>query len=286
MNWDDLRFVLATARAGTLTGAAREVGVVRTTVGRRIRALEEELGVRLFDETPNGLAPTGAGDELARAAECIEEEVLGVSSRIVGRDAELKGDLRVSTVDFVYECFGDAFASFIAAYPGVDLSVLSTDEEVSLRRREADVAVRMKDAPPESLVGRRIGEVAFGIYASRALVARVGSDAPSAYPWLRFDARDDGRGLEPWYERHARGATVVMGFDAYAVMRHAVVSGLGVHFLPRFDAERFEALVRIGPDGDPPTRSLWALTLPELRNNRRVRLFLRHLTDAIRDQLG
>lgn len=282
-----MRFALAAARAGTLTGAARELGVVRTTVGRRIRGLEETLGVRLFDDTPDGLVPTAAGEELARAAEAVEGEVLGVRSRLVGRDAELKGSLRVSTVDFIYECFGDAFASFIAAYPGVDLSVLSTDEEVSLRRREADVAVRMKDAPPEALVGRRIGDVPFGIYAARSLVAQVGCNAPPKdFPWLRFDARDDGRGLEPWYERHASGATVVMGFDAYAVMRHAVVTGLGVHFLPRFDADRFDELVRIGPEGEPPTRSLWALTLPELRTNRRVRTFMQHLADTIRSGLG
>lgn len=286
VQWDDLRFVLAVARTGTLTAAGRELGVARTTVGRRLRALEEQMEVRLFDETPDGLVSTAAGQDLAEVAERVEAEVLGARSRLAGRDLALRGKLRVSTVDFIYECFADAFAGFISTYPGVELSVLSTDEAVSLRRREADVVVRLQDAPPESLVGRRLGQLEFGIYASRELVERLGRGAdPAAFPWLHFDARDDGRGLEPWYARFAADAPVVMGFDSYAVMRHAVRTGLGAHFLARVDAERFGELVDLGPAKDPPRRTLWALTLPELRTNSRVRAFLAHLDGALRARL-
>ena len=286
MQWDELRFVLAVFRSGTLTGASRELGVVRTTVGRRVQALEEDLGVRLFDDTPDGLMPTAAGQELAESAERVEAEVLAAQSRIAGRDTDLRGTLRVSTIDVVYESFSTAFASFVEAYPGVELSVLSTDEEVSLRRREADIAIRMKDAPPDTLVGRRLGSVEFPIYAAPDLVERIGPDAdPSEFPWLRFDAREDGRGLEPWYDRFAPGAKAKMGFDSYAVMRHAVRTGLGVHFLAHFDADRLDDVVAIGPSGDPPTRTLWALTLPELRSNRRVRAFLNHLDETVRPHL-
>ena len=122
------------------------------------------MEVRLFDETPEGLVPTAAGEELAASAEKVEQEVLVGESRLAGQDATLRGSLRVSTIDFVYECFAEAFAGFIEAYPGVELSVLSTDEEVSLRRREADVVVRLQDSPPESLVGRRLGKLEFGVY--------------------------------------------------------------------------------------------------------------------------
>ena len=245
------------------------------------------MEVRLFDETPEGLVPTAAGEELAASAEKVEQEVLVVESRLAGQDAALRGSLRVSTIDFVYECFAEAFAGFIEAYPGVELSVLSTDEEVSLRRREADVVVRLQDSPPESLVGRRLGKLEFGVYGARPLVRRVGRAAPLAdYPWLRFDARHDGRGLDPWYDRFAPGASAVMGFDSYNVMRHSVRAGLGVHFLARVDAERFEELVHLGPHDEPPRRTLWALTLPELRTNSRVRAFLGHLDEAVRPLLG
>lgn len=282
-NWDDLRYVLALFRTGSLTAAAKELDVVRTTVGRRIRALERSMGVALFTETPSGLVPTAAGEELARSAETLEAEVLGVTARLAGRDAELLGTLRVSTTDFLFECFADVFASFMESHPGIELSVLSTDEEVSLRRREADVAIRMRDTPPEALIGRKLGDVAFPIYGAPSLVDRVGRDAPlHAFPWLRFDARDDGRGLEPWYRKVADGAPIAMGFDSYQVMRRAVVAGIGVHFLARFDADRFD-VVPIGDEA--PSRSLWTLTIPELRTNSRVRAFLEHFDAAVRPRL-
>lgn len=182
------------------------------------------------------------------------------------------------------ECFADVFASFLATHPRVELSVLSTDEEVSLKRREADVAIRMRDSPPETLIGRRLGDVAFPVYGARELVDRVGRDAPlHAYPWLHFDARDDGRGLEPWYRAMAEGAPIAMGFDSYQVLRRAVVAGIGVHFLARFDADRFD-LVALGDE--PPTRSLWTLTIPELRTNSRVRAFVDHFHAAVRPRLA
>lgn len=284
--WDDLRFVLAVVRAGTLTGAAKSLGVNRTTVGRRLHALEASLEVRLFDEHPEGLLATEAGQELVEAATRVEAELLAVGSRLAGRDLLMQGELRISTLDFVYECFSGAFRDFIQAHPGLELSVLTTDEEVSLRRREADVALRMKDLPPETLVGRRLGQVEFGIYGARSLVAEFGPDAPlEAYPWLRYDARDDGRGLDPWYRKYAEGAKTAMGFDGYGVMRHAVRDGLGLHFLPRFDAERFTDLQRVGPDHDPPTRTLWALTLPALKVSYKVRALMEHLDAAIRPAL-
>jgi DNA-binding transcriptional LysR family regulator len=268
MNWDDLRFVLALARTGTLTGAGRQLGVDRTTVGRRLRALEQQLGVRLFD------------------AEGVEGAVLAAESRLSGRDAQLEGPLRVSTVDFLYACFADAFDSFVRAHPRVRLSVLSTDEEVSLRRREADIAVRLNDRPPDSLVGRRLGQLEFRVYAAQALADAVGSDDPNAFPWLRFDARDDGRGLDAWYRRYAPDAPFALGFDSYTLMRDAVRTGTGAHFLARLDAERFDGLVDLGPAEDAPRRTLWALTLPELRTNSRVRAFLEHLDGAVRGRVA
>ncbi|HMR76258.1 MAG TPA: LysR family transcriptional regulator, partial [Polyangiaceae bacterium] len=93
MDWDDLRFILAAARARTLSGAAAEFGVTHTTAGRRIRACEERLGARLFDRQPDGLHATPAGQDLVELAERMESEGLAVESRIMGRDAELRGSL-------------------------------------------------------------------------------------------------------------------------------------------------------------------------------------------------
>lgn len=149
MDWDDLRYVLAISRDRTLSRAAISLGASHTTVGRRVRALELKLGVRLFDQTPDGFMPTAAGQDIADVAERMEGDVLSLEGRVLGRDARLQGRLRVATMDILFRRYHDAFSSFMVRYPSVELTVTSSDNEVSLTRREADVALRMTSSPPE-----------------------------------------------------------------------------------------------------------------------------------------
>lgn len=155
VDWDELRYVLAVARDRTLMRAAVTLGVAHTTVGRRLKSLEDQLGVQLFDRTPEGLIATAAGEDLAAVAEQVEGEVLSVKGRVLGRDAQLQGKLRVSTVDTLFFGFESTFTSFMARYPSIDLTIATSSERVSLTRREADVVLRLSNAPPENLVGAR-----------------------------------------------------------------------------------------------------------------------------------
>ena len=178
MNWETLRYILAVHREHTLQGAARALGVTHTTVGRRIRKCEAQLGVRVFDRTPEGLFATAPGAELVVVAERLETEISAAESRVFAGDAQLSGPLRVSIIDWSYHLFHDVFRSFLARYPKIDLTVNATLDQVSLTRREADVVIRLTDAPPENLFGRRLGKVEFAVYASDELVRKVGEGAP------------------------------------------------------------------------------------------------------------
>jgi DNA-binding transcriptional LysR family regulator len=283
VDWDDLRYVLAIYREKTLSAAAGSLGVTRTTVGRRLKDAEARLGVRLFDRSEDGLAATAAGEELANTALRLEEEIHVTEGRLRGRDAQLRGRLRVSTVDFVFAGFPDVFSTFVERYPGVDLTVNVTNEPVSLARREADVALRIGNSPADRLLGRRVGRLEFEAYAARSLVERVGLGAPLAdFPWLHQDERSDGRWLDGWLAKHAPGAKVVFRSDDYAVRRQALAAGIGVHFLPCFDGDADQTLLRIGARLSDEARDLWVLTLPELRNNRRIRAFMDHVHGALK----
>ncbi len=287
MDWDDLRYVLSISRTGTLSGAAEALGVTHTTVGRRLRAFEEQLSAQLFDRTPNGLVPTAAGQDLVEVAEQVEQSVLLAEGRVLGRDAQLRGRLRVSTVDFLFTGFTEAFLSFTTRYPRIELTVASTRRDVSLSRREADVALRLSNSPPEALVGRKVGRVGFAAYASRALARRIGPNAShEAYPWIGLDEEIAARTIGKWMERHAPRATVSIRLDGSALMlRHAIAAGVGVHFLPCIDAEPDRRLTRVGPIDPDFGRDLWLLTLPELRHNSRVRAFMDHMAEALRREL-
>lgn len=283
VNWDDLRYVLAVARERTLTRAAKRLGATHTTVGRRLRGIEESLGARLFDQTPDGFVLTAAGAEVVRIAERVEGELMSLESRVMGGDARLEGPLRVATMDMLFRRYHAAFSSFIERHPHVELTLASSDTEVSLSRREADVALRMTNTPPEHLVGRKVDRVEFAVFASKALVARMGPHATCAdYPWLGWDERLNTRWLEVWLAQHAPGARIAMRLDVGTfVVKEAVAAGVGAHFLACFEGDADPELVRVGPVEPAFTRDVWLLTQRELKENSRVRAFMDHMSQAI-----
>lgn len=290
MEWDDLRFVLAIHRHGSLSLAAAALDVSHTTVGRRVRALEEKLGVRLFDRTPDAFVPTAAGLDVAEVAERMEGDVLRLEGRVLGRDSQLRGVIRMTTMDILVRRYRDVIASFSDRFPSVELTVSSSDTKASLSRREADVALRLSSSPPENLVGRKLGRVEFAVYASLSLADRVGAGATySDFPWIGWDSRlEVGKWHDGWLARHAPGARVVLRVDMTSfVLRELLAAGTGVHFLATFEGDADPRLRRVGPIEAEHGRDVWLLTLPELRRTNRIRALLDHFDDHVRaEKLG
>lgn len=278
MNWDDLRYVLALSRRKTLTGVAQEFGESHSTVGRRMRAIERKLGTRLFDQMSAGFCVTEAGQEVADAAERVETEVLGLQARIVGQDAKLQGKLRVATQDALFSIYGQAFATFVQRYPGIELTVVVSDNTSSLTRREADIALRLTSAPPDELVGRRICDIEFAPYASKALVAQLGPSATlNDYPWLHLDEGNGKKWLDEWLSVNAPHAHVAMRISATTPsLREAIANSTGVFFQCTMEGDKDPRLQRIGPVLHDQIQGCWLLTLPELRRTRRVAAFMDH----------
>lgn len=282
MEWNDLQLVLAVHRAGTFLGASRSLGVSHTTVSRRMATLEADLGARLFHRSPDGLQPTPAGAALARTAARVEDEVLGVEGEIRGRDARLEGPLRVSSVPALMLAFPELTQGFAAQHPHVALDVDLTGEPASLFRQEADVVTRMSNDPPETLVGRRIGPIQFGVYASRPRWEADPAAPLSAYPWIGRNGGPNLAWFDTWLSANAPGARIVvrMPYEPVHVLG-LVRQGVGAQILPCFLADADPAVARIAPL-DPLFRlDLWLLTLPELRTNRRVGAFLDHAAGVL-----
>ena len=210
----------------------------------------------------------------------MENELHGLEARVLGGDARLQGKLRVATMDILFRRYGSSFASFVERHPGVSLTVHCADEEASLTRREADVALRMTNAPPEHLVGRKVGRVDFAVYASRRLVERVGEKASCAdYPWIHWDERTNARWLDDWLAQNAPGARIALRVDVSSLLlREVVAEGIGVHFLAVSEGDADPRLQRIGQADPSYSRAVWVLTLPELKATSRVRAFIDHLS--------
>lgn len=163
----------------------------------------------------------------------------------------------------------------------MELQITATNALHNLGRREADVALRGTNRPQPQLVGRRVGRLAYLLFGARALVERIGADAPlDAYPWVMWG---DRLGAELTVERmrgHAPHARVACRVDSPSVYQAAVAQGIGIGFLTRFDA-RFESdLVQPRPMEQDFGMDLWLLTHPDLRHAARVRAFMDHVAEA------
>lgn len=212
--WDDLRYVLAVAREGTLSRAAARLGVNHSTVSRRLSALSEQLGVRLFERLPEGYVPTPAGEDVVRVAARLEDDVLSLEGRVLGRDAELRGGLVVTTTDALARRLIPEVGEFVQRYPKIDLELSVDYGLMNLGKREADVAVRLTNAPPEHLVGRKVARMEFALFASKSLLDRRGRDAPlDSFPWVAWTETAGARLTEAWMQEEVPSARIVCRFD-------------------------------------------------------------------------
>jgi DNA-binding transcriptional LysR family regulator len=172
--WDDVRFFLAVARTGSLSGAARTLGVGHVTVGRRIALLERRLGVTLLNRTPDGFATTTAGDAILRQCTAMETAARDLERIAAGRDSLVTGSVRVTTTEaLAHQVVAPAIAALRRTYPELQVDLTVGVRTLDVARRDADLAVRFAKPSASDLVCRKLGEVGFSLYASPHYLART-----------------------------------------------------------------------------------------------------------------
>ncbi len=163
--WDDLRLVKAIAEARNLPAAATWIGVNHSTAFRRLKQIEEALGLALFEKHRSGYTLTAAGEEIAALAARVDEDVAAVTRKLAGQDVAPSGELRIATNDsLLIDLLTPLFAAFRERYPDVRLDILISNQALNLAKRDADVAIRATDNPPENLIGRRAARIAWALY--------------------------------------------------------------------------------------------------------------------------
>lgn len=286
IDWSDLQNFLAVAERGSLAAAARALGVEHTTVLRRMRAFERRLGVRLFERRRTGYAVTAGGEELLAAVREIHGRVLGVERRLAGRDLRLAGPLRITTTDtLATSIFMPHLASFHAAYADVELSLSISNSMLSLSRREADVAIRPAATSADTLVGRRVGRVAFAVYAAkRARQPSIGMESLSQQPWIGLHDTLADTGVGRWMRTELPGVRVALRTDSFVTIRSAAAAGMGLAVLPCYFGDTSPQLTRVTRLIDALATDVWLLTHEDLRRTARVRAFLRHMANAMQTE--
>jgi DNA-binding transcriptional LysR family regulator len=174
--WDDLGYFLAFARAGSMQGAARALGVNQSTVQRRIAELQESVGHRLVERHLGSYRLTELGEELLPAAEGVEAAVAAFERRLAARDKCLTGTVRVTCGSGLANRFQRTplIDAFHAHFPGLRVELVTSDRFLDLSKGEADIAIRLGEPRDEALVGRKIADASWAVYASRSYVERYG----------------------------------------------------------------------------------------------------------------
>ena len=289
-DWERHRAFLAVMNEGSLSAAARALGVAQPTVRRRIADLEAMLGVVLFTRTPAGLDPTETAHALAGHAEAMAHAAAAFARTASAEAGEVAGIVRVTASEVIaLEVLPPILATLQASHPGLVIILSPSNRNEDVLRREADIAVRMARPTQEGLVARMIGVVALGLHARRDLldrhgmpetiadVRRYGVIGPEHDNEILRSLRFGGVQVQP--------ADFSFRSDSDVAQLAALRAGAGIGVCQIPLAARDPSLVRLLPDLFEYPLETWMVTHEDLRGVARIRAVFDHLADGLTDYL-
>jgi len=288
VTWDLYRSFLAVVREGSLSGAARRLGLTQPTVGRHVDALEHGLGCALFVRHRAGLSPTEQALDLVPHAQAMESAAAALVRQVSGEAEEPQGTVRVTASEIVgCEILPRMLAGFRAEYPGIVLELVTSDRVTNLLTREADIAVRMTRPEQGALVAKRIGAVPIGLFAHRDYVRRNGLPGTAAelrhHSGIGFD--QDARAFAALRARGMELDRSVFDFrtDSNPAQLAALRAGMGIGGAQTAIARQDTDLVPVLPDEFSFSLEMWLAMHEDLRSVRRVRLLFDYLGQALKE---
>jgi len=286
--WDDVRFFLAVARAGSLSGAARTLGVGHVTVGRRISLLEKRLGVTLLHRTPDGFAVTAAGDAVLRQCIAMENAALDLERVAAGRDSLAAGSVRLTATEaLARQIIAPAIAELRKSHPDLRIDLAVGVRSLDIARREADLAVRVGRPSGSGLVCRKLGDVGYSLYASRSYLAtyRLPQRGKGLADQHLITFTGAPAATSPFFmNERLEGARIALRCDNPLIQLQAAANGIGIAELACFLGNECADLVRIWPDEVPALRAVWLVTHEDSRRSARIRVASSAIGDVFRRQ--
>lgn len=294
-DWNDLKHFLAVARHGSTLAAAKALGLSQSTVHRRIDELEKRLGQRLVTRGPAGYKLTELGAEVLAYAARVEEAALAFERRLASPQMGLNGAIRVTCPEAVAIRLmrSSAIAQFHARYPELRVEFIMSDKLLDLAKGEADIALRGTRPTDEALIGRRVAETPWAIYASRAYCERHGKPADIAaldgHSVALFDVELGEHSSNRWFKSVAPKARIGARCNSISALIAAAKSGAGLAALPLVVGGAETDLVRVLGPLPELTTPFFLVTHRDLREAPRVRAFFDFFIEnlpAIRPLLG
>lgn len=285
--WDEIRTAYHVARSGTVSGAADVLGVHHATVIRHVDALEERLGVKLFQRHARGYTPTEAGSDLMQVAQATDDQFTQLMGRIKGQGDSVSGELVVTSLTSASSKLTPVLAAFQADHPGLKVRYITGEEVLRLEYGEAHVAIRA-GAAPEQLdnVVQRLTTQKLGLFASKEYLARRGAPETEAdwrsHDFVGYD-KSSRAPFNRWMADFGGPDQIVFRSGDGRVVRDAILAGVGIGFVSCWEAALHDGLVPVvesHPDWGAP---LWIVTHVDLHRTTKVQAFLKVLKEAAKN---
>lgn len=282
LEWSDLEVILQICRHGSLSGAARSLGVNHSTVFRRINNIEKKTGVHFFNRLPDGYAMTEAGQTAMQYAERIEAQFHALGREVLGLDARLQGNITLTAMEgFAASIAPGLILDFCKQHPGVTIEVIANISALNLNRREADIAIRATKKPPDTSLGRKICDFNFAVYASPDYIAEKSGLALAELDWCFVAGTQDWFVPMLWKKKEQLKEREVYSSNLSSSVLSAVACGLGATVMSCYHADLDPRLVRV-TDPIPSLRlELWVLTHTDLRHTARVQALMKYLYESM-----
>jgi len=273
IDWNDLSFVLAIFRAGTLSLAAKNLRVDQTTVSRRLKTLEQQLGATLFFRKQNRLIPSQAGECLIESAEQVESSISAAIDQIDSADSRCEGKVRITSVPLLMnKILSKNVGLLLKQQPSLELELISSAENFSFSKRQTDLALRFNRPTSGIAVCVKMTNLSYSAYHLKNTQAEQ-------LPWIGYAEERSSLPQSGWLKKHHGKHHQLLVDDAQTALE-AVYSGYGRCLFPDYVMKNEANLVCDPTYNNVLTRELWLLIHPQMRHLKRIKVvsaFLKRL---------
>jgi len=286
INWDGLRYFIAAVEGGSLTAAARQLGSNQPTVGRHIDALEDALGLKLFQRSVKGLILTEEGTVIYEKARAMDAAVDHIRRYRQGEDKAIRGTVRLAIPEgLCTEVLAPLLPRFYQDYPDIHLILNVSSNTANLTRGEADIAVRLFRPKESSLVVKQLGRMTLGLFASSAYLEANGHPvSPDELQYHRIISYGDGLSALPenqWLLEHTAPSANVLSSDSTLTRLRATLAGIGISVQPTLFCRHNPELIPVLGDTVLPHHEIWITYHHDLRNLSRIRSVTNFISDNL-----
>lgn len=277
-NWEDLRHFTVFAEEKSLSAAARRLRVDHATVARHIAALETSLRLKLVERRPRAYFLTSDGEYIAEFGKRMELESFAVERTASAGQSGISGQVSVSAPPAMATALiAPRLGELRGKYPELHMQLNGDTRNVSLMRREADIAIRLSRPVDADLVVRKLAVVTFSLYASHAYLATVDT---AAWAYIAYDASMDDTPQQTWLQEQAGLHPIVLRSNDLAIQAAAALTGVGIAALPDFMGGQDRGLIRVPHSGAAPEREVWIAMHSDLRGTPRIQAVMAFLTEC------